>query len=66
MFWGEESVFYRFFRELDLHNVIELACGRGRHVSYYMNKAEMITLVDILEENMVICKERFKDVNSVR
>ena len=59
VFWNKDSVFYQYFKELDLQNVIELACGRGRHVPYYMEKAERITLVDILEENMVFCRERF-------
>lgn len=66
MFWnGGGSVFYQEFRKLDLQNVIELACGRGRHVPHYIDKAEKITLVDILEENMIICRERFKDSNKI-
>lgn len=65
VFWNEGSVFYQEFRKLDLENVIELACGRGRHVPHYINKAEKITLVDILEENMIICRDRFKDSNKI-
>lgn len=65
VFWGEESLFFKLFRELDLKNTIEIACGWGRHVPYYIDKAEEITLVDILEENMVICKERFKDKKNI-
>ncbi len=66
VFWNEESVFYKFFRELNLQNVVELACGRGRHVPHYINKAGTVTLVDILEENMVICRERFKGIDSIK
>ena len=62
VFWNKDSVFYQYFKELDLQNVIELACGRGRHVPYYMEKAERITLVDILEEYGVlqgeVCRKR--------
>ena len=60
VFWNENSVFYRYFKQLDLSSVIELACGHGRHVPYYIDRAGKVTLVDILEENMEICKARFK------
>lgn len=60
IFWARESVFYQMFTRLDLTNVIELACGRGRHVQQYVDAAKSITLVDILEENIIFCKERFK------
>lgn len=65
MFWGEDSVFLKEFEHLDLTNVIEIACGWGRHVGHYVDKSEKVTLVDILEENMFICKERFKDKNNI-
>jgi ubiquinone/menaquinone biosynthesis C-methylase UbiE len=60
IFWGEESLFYKMFNKLNISNVIELACGRGRHVPKYLEKAGQITLVDILEKNIDYCKERFK------
>ncbi len=47
-FWDEGSSFYKLFQKLDLSNVIELACGHGRHVPQYYDKAQHITLVDIL------------------
>ena len=53
-FGGGNTIFYQYFRELDLRNVIELACGRGRHVPHYMKQAKAITLVDILEENIMM------------
>lgn len=65
VFWNESSPFYQRFKKLDLENVIELACGRGRHVPYYINQTGKVTLVDILEENMVICRERFKDKDNI-
>lgn len=61
IFWNEDSVFRKYFEQLDLSNVIELACGRGRHVPMYMNSAGKITLVDILEKNIEYCKDRFKE-----
>lgn len=65
IFWSDNSKFYQHFKRLDLSNVIELACGHGRHVPYYIDSAEKVTLVDILEENMEICKERFKDYDKI-
>lgn len=66
VFWNKKSIFYKLFTKLDLHTVIELACGRGRHVPHYLDKADEITLVDILEENILFCKRRFKDVNNLK
>lgn len=65
VFWKDGSPFYRYFKELDLDRVIELACGRGRHVPFYMGQAGEITLVDILEENIAICQERFRGCEKI-
>lgn len=65
IFWEEGSVFKRLFRELDLNNVIELACGRGRHVPNYINLSGHITLVDILQKNIDLCKMRFSDYQHI-
>lgn len=65
VFWSENSPFYEQFKQLDLKNVIELACGRGRHVPHYMHEAGHVTLVDILDENINLCKERFKDETNI-
>lgn len=64
-FWGAESYFYQSFCKLDLTNVIELACGRGRHVAKYIDKASHVTLVDILDKNITICKERFHEYENI-
>ncbi len=64
-FWNETSPFYQMFQKLDLSNVIELACGRGRHVPQYREKAGAITLVDILNENIEFCRNRFKDRDNI-
>lgn len=57
-FWGEGD-FLTLFRKLNLENVVELACGRGRHVPQYIKEARHVTLVDILEKNIYFCKSRF-------
>ncbi len=59
IFWNEKSPFRKMFDKLDTNNIIELACGRGRHVPMYEAKANNILLVDILQKNIDICKKRF-------
>lgn len=59
-FWSGNSVCHALFCKLDLRNVVELACGRGRHVPHYIVNAEHVTLVDILENNIEFCKKRFR------
>ena len=66
VFWAEDSIFYQMFRTLDLTSVVELACGRGRHVPQYIKNAGHITLVDILEKNIQYCQERFSGENKIR
>lgn len=64
VFWDKSSCFYDMFSTLNLDNVIELACGHGRHVAKYKQNAGKITLVDILDKNIKYCKERFsKETN---
>lgn len=65
IFWGEHSDFLHLFRQLDLTEVIELACGRGRHVGQYLDSAGSVTLVDILEKNIAACQERFRAYRNV-
>lgn len=64
-FWHKNSIFYQLFEKLDLDRVVELACGRGRHVPQYINKAKSIILVDILDKNIDICKKRFNDSDKI-
>ena len=65
VFWQKDTPFYQEFVKLDLENVIELACGRGRHVPHYIKNAGHITLVDILQKNIDMCKDRFKDEDKI-
>lgn len=60
VFWDKDSPFYNSFLQLDTKAIIELACGRGRHVPKYIDSANKILLVDILQKNIDYCKERFK------
>lgn len=65
VFWNQESDFYKMFQIMDLENVIELACGKGRHVPKYINDAGHITLVDILNSNLLVCRNRFGDIEKI-
>lgn len=66
IFWDENSLFYQMFKKLDITDVIELAVGRGRHVQKYIDKVNSITVVDILQKNIDICKERYKNYNHIK
>lgn len=65
IFWGKDSLFLKLFERLDLSNVVELACGRGRHVPQYIDKATKVTLVDILEKNIDYTRKRFCDCSKI-
>lgn len=65
IFWREESPFKYAFNQLDLSIVVELACGRGRHVENYIANAHRVILVDYQENNIKICRERFKEYDGV-
>ena len=61
IFWSQESLFINYFKRLNTERIVELACGRGRHVPHYINDAKEIILVDILQKNIDFCRCRFKD-----
>jgi ubiquinone/menaquinone biosynthesis C-methylase UbiE len=60
-FWDERGHFRPMFAQLNLAHVLELACGHGRHVPHYLGRADRITLVDVNEENISFCRNRFQD-----
>lgn len=64
-FWADGSICRELFGRLDLQNTVELACGRGRHVPHYIDYAGHITLVDILEKNIDLCRMRFSDSDQI-
>ncbi len=66
MFWNFDTKFYDMFQKLDLSKVIELACGHGRHVTHYLDRASEITLVDILQENIDFCRERLGENKKIK
>lgn len=64
-FWGENNQFEQLFNKLDTTNIIELACGRGRHVEKYLERAGHVTVVDILQKNIDYCKKRFGENDKI-
>ena len=63
-FWNEDSVFLRAFKELELTDMIELACGHGRHIPKYFNDAGRITLIDANRENIDFTRNRLNSLYS--
>lgn len=76
MFWDKNhkekgEIFSRFFDTLDKRHLVELACGHGRHTNHILNdpvyglEVEDVRLLDINEENIRFCKERFANCPKV-
>lgn len=65
-FWHPKSKFRQLFDRLNASTVVELACGHGRHTAYIVNhpelrdKIERVYLLDINDENIAFCKNRFR------
>ena len=58
-FWSPTGLFRPLFDTLDLTNVIDLACGHGRHTAQFVERAGHVTLVDVNQANIDACKLRF-------
>ncbi|MCW8084108.1 class I SAM-dependent methyltransferase [Sabulicella glaciei] len=66
VFWTPSFVFRPRFEKLDLSNVIELACGRGRHAAQCIDRCGMLSLVDVNRSNIEACRRRFAGHRNVR
>jgi ubiquinone/menaquinone biosynthesis C-methylase UbiE len=60
-FWDITKPFRPLFNRLNTSQIIELACGHGRHVPNYLDRAKKVTLIDVNKENIDFCKRRFDD-----
>ncbi len=65
IFWDDESPFRKLFNCMDITNIVELACGRGRHVPQYIDRTDSVVLVDIVEKNIEFCKNRFQNYSKI-
>lgn len=58
-FWNKGSPFRIAFNRLDNSRIVELACGHGRHSAQMLDWPNHKVLVDIVQENVDFCRERF-------
>ncbi|WP_269929732.1 class I SAM-dependent methyltransferase [Aminobacter sp. HY435] len=58
IFWGDQTHFRRLFNQLDLSDVVELACGHGRHAEKMAPFARQLSLMDLHDNNIDICRKR--------
>jgi SAM-dependent methyltransferase len=65
-FWSADSRFLPLFNQLDLSNVIEFACGHGRHTAQFVDRAGRVTLIDANATNIDACRRRFVRSSNVR
>jgi SAM-dependent methyltransferase len=66
VFWGEKSPFLPLFEELDLANVLDLACGHGRHTEQIVHRATAVVLMDVHESNIRASRGRLGNHNHLR
>ena len=59
--WDPTDEFRPLFDKMDPSDIVELACGHGRNSWQMRDWSNKITLVDVVPENIDICRERFKD-----
>ena len=59
MQWHE--IVWPIIKDCDFSNVIDLACGRGRNSTKLSKICKSLKLVDVCEDNIEYCKNRFKD-----
>ncbi len=70
-FWKPGTQFRDLFEKLDTTSTVELACGHGRHSAYLLSTKrdqtalQSLVLLDVVEENVLHCKERFSGVSEV-
>lgn len=65
-FWAPETLFAKRFAELSRGDMIEIACGHGRHAAQIVDSAKSLLLLDINQSNIDVCKQRFGGRPNVR
>lgn len=67
-FWDPDNhqfPFRRLFSTLNLRTTLELAVGHGRHASQVVSSVPALILMDVVEENITFCKQRFVGYENV-
>jgi hypothetical protein len=71
-FWRRKAKFPQLFAKLNTRVLVELACGHGRHTAYilanprFADNVEQVYMIDINDENVSFCKERFRRMACAR
>ncbi len=65
VFWRRDGHFRPLFDRIDSARMIELACGQGRHSWQMRDWPNHKTLVDFVDSNIAICRERFQGYANV-
>jgi ubiquinone/menaquinone biosynthesis C-methylase UbiE len=65
LFWDKDRLFRRLFDQMHLGDVLELACGYGRHAEQCAPLAQRLTLVDVIQENLDICRRRLSGFSNL-
>lgn len=60
-FWGYETLFRQWFNTLDASELLEIACGQGRHTALVPEGYNNIFAIDTSVDAIRIATERFKD-----
>lgn len=64
--WNGALPFRPLFDTMDPTHLVELACGRGRHLPFYRDLCQTITMLDVNETNVSACRERWGDDTRIR
>lgn len=59
IFWDTKHPFRPLFDQLSTDNVLELAVGHGRHSAIVKDMVKQLTILDIVESNLEVCRKRF-------
>lgn len=65
LFWDPAHPFRKLFNQLPTDTGIELACGYGRHAERAAPLIGHLTLVDVIKDNLAICRKRLKDFDNI-
>jgi ubiquinone/menaquinone biosynthesis C-methylase UbiE len=59
MEWQWSTIILPLIKDLDFTKVVDLACGHGRNTEFLRKKSRSLTLVDINQSCIDVCRERF-------
>jgi len=65
VFWDAGRPFRKWFDRLDLTDTIDLACGHGRHGEKSAPLCGRLTMIDVLPENVDVCRRRLGHLANV-